>query len=103
MQNTLKTQELPADNGPRLAIYDAINEYVRETGKPGISYAELFDRVIGRLRVLVPRELHFVGDQEYFNQKVNACLDAGIIATRSDNGRDLLTLTGQPPQVLYPD
>ena len=59
--------------------------------------------MIGRLRVLVPRELHLVGDRAYVNEKVDACLEAGIIVARSDNGQRLLALTDQPPLVRYPD
>ena len=80
MQKVMKAQDLPADNGSRLAIYDAIHDWSEETGKSAISDAELFERVIGRLRVLVPRELYVVGDRAYFDEKIAVCLKAGIIA-----------------------
>jgi hypothetical protein len=96
-----KSEDLPPDNAARLAIYDAL--CVGLAGIAGVSTDELFDRVIGRLRVLVPRELHLVGERTYVDEKVQVCIEAGIIATSSDNGRWLLTLTGQPPRVRYPD
>lgn len=95
-------QELPRDNASRLAIYDAICQHAKETGAPAITDDELFERVIGRLRVLVPRELHLTGDRAYVDEKVDACLQAGIIAARYDNGQRLLT-PSQPPPVRYPD
>jgi hypothetical protein len=97
------TQDLPPDNASRLAIYDAIHEYARTTGTPEITDDELFERVIGRFRVLVPRELHLAGDRAYVAEKVDACLQAGIIVASSRNGPRLLILTGRPPLVRYPD
>ena len=102
MKKASEIQELPPDNASRLAIYDAICEHTKETSNPEISDDELFERVIGRLRVLVPRELHLAGDRAYVDRKVDACLQAGIIVESSNNGRRLLT-TGRPPQVRYPD
>jgi hypothetical protein len=55
------------------------------------------------LRILVPRELHLVGERPYFEQKVEACLQAGLASMRSDSGRTLLAVTGKPPLVRYPD
>src|SRR5262245_44636701 len=98
----VKIQELPRDNASRLAIYDAICQHAKETGTPGITDDELFERVIGRLRVLVPRELHLAGDRAYVNEKVDACVHAGIIVAGYDNGQRHLT-PGQPPLVRYPD
>jgi hypothetical protein len=103
MEQTTEAQDLPPDNGSRLAIYDAIYEHARATGTPEISDSELFERVIGRLRVLVPRELHLIGEQDYLSDKVDACLEAGIVVARSDTGRRLLALTDRPPLVRYPD
>ena len=103
MRKAAKNQNLPPDNMSRLAIYDALCEHARLTGTPEIANDEVFERVIGRLRVLVPRELHLAGDRAYFDEKVDACVDAGIIAVSSNDGRRLLTLTGQPPLVRYPD
>ena len=102
MKKTVKIQELPRDNASRLAIYDAICQHAKETGTPGITDDELFERVIGRLRVLVPRELHIGGDRAYVDEKVDACVQAGIIVAGYDNGQRFLT-PGQPPHARYPD
>jgi hypothetical protein len=102
MHENGKTQDLPRDNASRLAIYDAICERSKAAGGSGISDDELFESVISRLRVLVPRELHLTGDRTYVAEKVDACIQAGIIAESSDNGHRILTLTGQPPLVRYP-
>lgn len=103
MQEAAKIQDLPRDNAARLAIYDAICEHVRITGASGITDDEFFERIIGRLRVLVPRELHLAGERAYVDEKIDACVQAGIIVVSSDNGGRLLTLTGRPPLVRYPD
>ncbi|MFC5745038.1 hypothetical protein [Actinomadura rugatobispora] len=103
MRETANTQDLPPDNASRLAIYDAVHEYVADTDSSAITDIELFGRVIGRLRVLVPRELHLAGDSEYVNEKVQACVQAGILITGIDNGTRTLSLTGRPPLVRYPD
>jgi hypothetical protein len=103
MQEAAKIQDLPPDNASRLAIYDAMCEHVKATGAPGITADELFERVIRRLRVLVPRELYLAGDRTYVDQKVDACVRAGIIVESLDNERRLLTLTGRSPLVRYPD
>jgi hypothetical protein len=97
-----KVKDLPPDNAARLAIYDAL---FGEEGTPGseVTPDELFEQVIGRLRILVPRELHNLGERTYVDEKIRACIDAGIITTRSDSGRWLLVLSGQLPQVRYPD
>ncbi len=98
-----KTMDLPPDNVSRVAIYDALHERSSENGVPAIADDELFERVIGRLRVLVPRELHLVGERSYVEEKVKACVEAGLVSMNSDNGRKLLALTGKPPLVRYPD
>lgn len=98
-----KTRDLPPDNASRLAVYDVLHERTSANGVPAVTDEELFQRVIGRLRVLVPRELHLVGERAYVEEKVNACVAAGILFASSDNGRKLLTLTGRPPLVRYPD
>lgn len=103
MQETANTQDLPPDNASRLAIYDAVHEHVVETDRSAITDDELFERVIGRLRVLVPRELHLAGDREYVSEKIEACVQAGIIIANLDNGKRILALTGRPPLVRYPD
>ena len=72
-------------------------------GGSAIADDELFEGVIGRLKMLVPRELYLAGDRPYVDEKVDACVEAGIISVRSDNGHRLLVLTGRPPLVRYPD
>lgn len=103
MQEAARIEDLPRDNASRLAIYDAIHEHARVTGKPVITDVGLFERVIGRLRVLVPRELHITGDQKYVSEKVDACMQAGIIVASLDDGQRTLALTGRPPLVRYPN
>jgi hypothetical protein len=103
MPKATEVHDLPPDNGSRLAIYDAISDHAEATGAPEISDSDLFERVIGRLRVLVPRELYNVGEQAYLDEKIDACLEAGIVAARFENGRRLLALTDRPPHVRYPD
>lgn len=100
---TEKTGDLPRDNASRLAIYDVLYERASATGAPWVTTDELFERVIGRLRVLVPRELHLAGDRAYVDEKVDACMEAGIVVAKSDNGQKSLALTGKPPLVRYPD
>lgn len=102
MKKTLKIQELPRDNASRLAIYDAVCQHAKETGVPEITDDELFERTIGRLRVLVPRELHLTGDRRYLEEKIAACVQAGILIATYHSGRRLLT-PARPPLVRYPD
>lgn len=97
------TSDLPADNVTRVAIYDALNEHSSASSVPMITDDELFERVIGRLRVLVPRELHLAGERPYVEEKVKACVDAGLVSMNSGNGRRVLALTGKLPLVRYPD
>lgn len=94
-------EELPPDNAARLAIFDAMS--LGLAGSSEVSVGGLFDEVIGRLRVLVPRELHNAGERMYVDEKVQACIEAGIIATESVDGQMRLHLTGTPPRVRYPD
>jgi hypothetical protein len=94
-------QDLPADNAARLALFDAIAEAEKvRTSRDGLSDDELFVAVIGRLRVLVPRELHVQGERDYVAEKVNACLEQGILR-RDARGR--LRRGIETPQVRYPD
>src|SRR4051812_43206933 len=102
-RETEQKADLPPDNASRLAIYDALSDAVSGSTERGVSDAELFARVIGRLRVLVPRELHLAGEQSYVGEKIAACIDRGIIWERSVNGQRLLGLTGLAPLVRYPD
>lgn len=96
-----KTDDLPPDNAARLAIYDALSSDDPQAAP--ITADELFDRVIGRLRVLVPRELHLTGERPYLDEKLDACIEAGIVETAAYDGRAVLVLPGQAPQVRYPD
>ena len=96
-----KMSELPVDNGARIVIYDGLCELA---GSPRskhrvISADRLFEKVIGRLRVLVPQEVHLAGERPYFNEKLNACIEADI-ARRSADG---VTLGDQVPLIRYPD
>lgn len=95
--------DLPLDNASRVAIYDALLERSSANGAQGVSGDELFESVIGRLRVLVPRELHLAGERSYVEQKIRACVEAGLVCVNSDEGQMLLALTGRPPLIRYPD
>lgn len=98
-----KTVDLPPDNVSRVAIYDALHERSSANGVLGITDDVLFERVIGRLRVLVPRELHLAGERSYVDEKVRACVEAGLVSVSFDNGRKLIALTGKRPLIRYPD
>jgi hypothetical protein len=93
--------ELPADNAARIAIFDVLSD-AAAAGQVALTDEELFDRVIGRLRVLVPRELHLLGERAYVREKVEACID-GRIVERAGDAPQLLTLTGEKPLIRYPD
>lgn len=97
-------EELAPDNGARLAVFDALTAAARDDpeGTEGLTAVELTDRIIGRLRVLVPQELHVMGEQEYVNSKLAVCLDAGIIQ-RSPSQPERLVLGATIPLVRYPD
>lgn len=95
------TDDLPPDNATRLAIYDVVSDLAPDALSVGAD--ELFDQVIPRLRVLVPRELHLAGERRYFDEKLNACIEAGIVGTTSESGALRLSLTGRAPQVRFPD
>jgi hypothetical protein len=96
-----KATDLPPDNGARIAIYDALCELggSARAKQRVISTDRLFDQVIGRLRILVPRELHLAGERPYFDEKLGACIDADI-ARRSADG---VSLGDEVPSVRYPD
>jgi hypothetical protein len=68
----------------------------------GLTEAELFDRVIPRLRVLVPRELHNLGERAYVATKVAACIDAGILQLHPRR-EGALVLGTTVPRIRYPD
>ncbi len=98
-----KVTDLPPDNASRLAIFDAFHEATGPNGPQPLTESELFERIIGRLRVLVPRELHLVGEANYVRTKLEACADAGLISMGSLDGDAILALTGQAPMIRYPD
>lgn len=98
-----KVTDLPPDNASRLAIFDAFHEGAGPTGPRPLTESELFDRVIGRLRVLVPRELHLAGEAAYVRSKLEACADAGLISIGSLGSDALLALTAKAPMIRYPD
>ncbi|MBJ7519100.1 MAG: hypothetical protein JHC84_05335 [Solirubrobacteraceae bacterium] len=103
---TPQPEELPADNAARLAIFDALfspSEPDSDTPPSAVTENELFDRVIGRLRVLVPRELHLAGEREYLREKLLACADAGLLSLGSFEGESIVALTGVLPSIRYPD
>ncbi len=98
------TAELPMDNPSRLAIFDALHESRGVDGPLALTESELFDRVIGRLRVLVPRELHLAREpQAYLHDKLIACAEAGLVSIGSLGGDAIVALTGKIPSVRYPD
>ena len=103
MAEPSKSQDLPRDNASRLALYDSFFTNGNAAGPSELTEAELFEEVIGRLRILVPRELHLTGDRAYVAEKIAACIESGMIQETSNDGQPVLTLTGQPPQVSYPD
>lgn len=92
------TEELPADNAARIAIYDALPDH----GYRGLSVDELFDGVIGRLRVLVPRELFVRGERSYVLDKIQICVEAGLVRP-VETAPDLLARTDVRPRIRYPD
>jgi hypothetical protein len=96
-------EELPPDNTARIVLYDAVTQAAEtEHSFDGLTEGELFDRVIPRLRVLVPRELHNLGEQEYVATKIAACVDAGVLQRHPR--REAALITGATvPRVRYPD
>lgn len=97
-KKTPVADELPADNAARITIYDALAA-AADSGEPGLREDELRRRVTGRLRVLVPRELHVVGEEAYLNEKISVCAEAGLL--RRDG--ELIVLGDTRPQIAYPD
>lgn len=98
-----KALDLPPDNAARLAIFDVLHDSSGVGGPLALTESELFERVIGRLRVLVPRELHVAGERPYLHDKLKACAEAGLISIGSLEGEAILALTGKMPSVRYPD
>lgn len=97
--------DLPPDNATRLAIYDAMHDgYTPDGSSLTFTVEQLFERVIPRLRMLVPRELHLAGEREYVADKVRVCVDAGLLLTAdAEDGRGVLKLLGALPQIRLPD
>jgi hypothetical protein len=98
--------DLPADNASRLAIYDALHQGEAPDGAPpALTENQLFDRVIPRLRMLVPRELHLRGEREYVAEKIQVCSGAGLLTIEggADDGSRVVRLTGEVPQIRLPD
>jgi hypothetical protein len=97
--------DLPPDNATQLAIYDAMHDGTTFDGV-SLTFTEeqLFERVIPRLRMLVPRELHLAGEREYVADKVRVCTEAGLlISEHGENGLVVLKLSGALPQIRLPD
>lgn len=96
-----RVTELPPDNSARIAIFDDLCEFggSARTKHRVIPTDQLFERVIGRLRILVPRELHLAGDRPYFDEKLRVCIEADI-ACSADGG---VALGDEAPFIQYPD
>jgi hypothetical protein len=94
-------EQLPPDNAARIAIYDALSA-AQDDGQTALGSDELRSRVIGRLRVLVPRELHVIGEQAYLEDKISACAEAGILK-RMGPAPQVIALGDVRPRVAYPD
>lgn len=97
--------ELPGDNAARIAIYDAFAAPAPDgrTKRSIVSDEELLELVMGRLRVLVPREIHIAGDPAaYLREKISACIGGGLME-RVGPPPGLLRLTGVSPRIRYPD
>src|SRR4051794_2847098 len=95
------SEELPPDNATRIAIFDAMHE-ARKDGHTALTGDQLQERVLARLRVLVPRELHVAGVSAYLQDKIKVCLDARLLVTTGDHG-ELLALSDYPPRVRFPN
>jgi hypothetical protein len=89
--------ELPLDNAARLVVFDAVAGVIG-----GLDQEALHDRIIGRLRVLVPRELHVQGEREYMQSKIAVCLDSGILQPHATNP-DFFVRGPETPIIRYPD
>jgi hypothetical protein len=95
-----KNEALPPDNASQLAIYDVLHT----EGIRTMAEEDLFRGVIGRLRILVPRELHLAGERPFFEAKLESCVAAGIVLVSSaGEGERTVALTGRRPRIRYPD
>lgn len=98
-----RADELPPDNTARIVLYDAMAEASEsEYDFDGLTEAQLFDRVIPRLRVLLPRELHNQGEKPYVAAKIARCLEARLLQHHRSRAGVLL-LGPEVPMVRYPD
>lgn len=97
---TQSGEELPPDNAARIVMYDAMAA-ATDDGDPLLDLQVLFERVIARLRLLVPRELHVHGEEPYVRSKVAACVADGILNVSGQ--LDLLRLGSKVPNIRYPD
>jgi hypothetical protein len=94
---------LPADNTARIVLYDAmVDASESDPAFDGITEPDLFDRVIPRLRILMPRELHNQGEEPYVAVKIAACLEAGVLQRHPRRDGRLL-LGPDVPKIRYPD
>jgi hypothetical protein len=96
------SDELPPDNAVRIALYDAVALAPAADSGPSLSENQLFDRVIRRLRILVPRELHVSGERAYLAEKVRLCIDAGLLRWAASGDKRLITGPIHP-LIRYPD
>jgi hypothetical protein len=95
-------EDLPADNVARVVLYDALMDAANDHGFNGIARDDLIVRVIPRLRVVVPRELHIQGEAAYVQSKIDACLEAGLLQEHARQEGLLIPGTAVP-RVRYPD
>ena len=78
--NACPSEQLSPDNAARIVLFDAMQDALEsDAAFDGLDGGELFERVIPRLRVLVPRELHLQGEPAYVEAKIAACVEAGIL------------------------
>lgn len=98
-----RAEELPPDNTARIVLFDAVADAAESDYTfNGLDRGALVDRVLPRLRVLVPRELHVQGEHAYVEAKVAACIEAGILQPHPRRPGYLL-LGPHVPKVRYPD
>lgn len=105
MANTRRgrPEALPPDNTARIVLYDAMAKASEsDHAFDGLTETQLFDRVIPRLRVLVPRELHNHGEEPYVAAKIAGCLEAGVLQSHPRRATALL-LGPEVPRIRYPD
>jgi hypothetical protein len=92
--------ELEPDNATRLAIFDAMWDAAAD-GDAWLTIDQLSERVMGRLRVLVPRELHNLGERPYLEEKLAVCVEGDVLTRASD---DRYAIAPDPQVwIRYPD